>query len=276
MKQNKDNMLGLPLAKKVEMFFSLDLTQADLERLSGVNENAIMVLSRAKGELFKSQTRSVTVETAEKIETVVNKFVHEGKFENVDKNTPDGMKLSEKMKYVLNMDIPTAELSRELGLNIMIVSKLRRGITEISRTRLRNASKFEEIFAKYLYTDKIELVQKDDKLITRKAVKNEELSNSIYGVLRQYRYGLYLVYDEDNDIQNMKLFNEINKHVTSGESSFNINHSDDEIDKSFLVDFKFQVTIESDKDESTFEIINHQTKTPFNLFDSSVDKRKAM
>lgn len=60
------------------------------------------------------------------------------------------MRLSEKVKIVLNSDISAYKIRKETGIDTSTISRLRKGESKIENTTLGIAERLEDLYNKYL------------------------------------------------------------------------------------------------------------------------------
>lgn len=273
---SKENLLGLPIYKKIEMFLNLDLKQSDIQRLTGLNENLVMTLSHEKRDNKEGKYLNMSVAGGQAIADAFDKMVHQGRFPSINPNTPDGISLAQKIRYVFSLPLSYSELSKMIGISAQQVSFIKRGGSSIDNIKLTTAIRFEDIFKQYLYSDQLELILKDTKTVANRNVDNNELVDNIYKVIREYRLGNYLIIDTHDKVEHAKLYQNIKQNIQNGVTKFNIEHVDTVLNRDFELHFNFDFNIEYGEDTSHVEIINNEERVPYGISDSSVDKSKAM
>lgn len=273
---SKENLLGLPIYQKIEMFFDLDLKQSDIQRLTGLNENLVMTLSHEKRDNKEGKYLNISVAGGQAIADTFDKMVHQGRFPSINPNTPNGISLAQKIRYVFSLPLSYTELSKMLGISAQQTSFIKRGGSSIDNIKLTTAIRFENIFKQYLYSDQLELVLKDTKTVANRNIENNNLVDDIYKTIREYRLGKYLIIDTHDKSEHAKLYQSIKANIQNGISSFNIEHVDTVLNRDFELHFKFNFKIAYGENSSHVEIVNNEERVPKGLFDSSVDKSQVM
>lgn len=262
--QELKEIVGLPIQEKVARVVDSNYTIHELYQLTGVNESTLTRLTEERDKPVKERSASLKLESAEKIAGRFDEMVHDGKFPEINRNTHDGITLREKVKYILNLDLKTTEIAELTGAKYISVAKLRTKENDLGHTMINNLVPFEKAFEKMVASGMIKLDQETEHLVvgSRKSSINTLVSD-IYKAIREYRYGHYLVIDED-DIETQKsVYEDIKDNVNGYVNLFNISYVDDIIDNNFNVSFNFIVKISSASNGSvTFKIINKQVKKP--------------
>lgn len=273
---NKDNLLGLPIYDKINTFMNLNLNNIDIQRLTGLNENLVMNLTHERKNDIDNKYLNISVKSGQAIADAFDKMVHQGHFPNINPKTPNGLSLSQKIKYVLQLKFNNSELAKMVDITPQQVYQIKKGGSSINGIKLPTAIKFEKLFKQYLYTDDFNFILKDSKLVLKRNVKKDDLGKTIYHTIREYREGNYLIIDTHDVREQISIYNSIKHALDNGVKSFEINHTDNVLNRDFELNFNFLCTIDYGEDECHLEIVNHETKVPFNLFDSSIDNAKAI
>lgn len=252
---DKDKLIGMPIMEKVARFVDLDMSNNELELLSGVNDATMNRLSKEKGIPVDQRDTSISLENAEKIANAFDRMVHAGKFPDINKDSFDGFPLHEKVRLILNMNLSHTELANSLGTYYMVISKLRRGLIDIKKARISTLQLFENAFKTFIYTSDLSLEQ-SDVITSQLDVTSENLLNDIYKPIRNFRFEKYLVIDEDNTKLQRQIKSKIENYIEEGFNQFSIEFADNEIDNDYNLEFNFKVDI----DDKSLNL--HYFKTP--------------
>lgn len=258
------DITGLPIQEKVARVIDCGYTAHELYQLTGVNDSTISRLLEEKGKPVNERSTTLKLESAEKIAGRFDEMVHDGKFSDVDRNTHDGIPLREKVKYILNLDLKTTEITELTGAKYISVAKLRTKENDLGHTMISNLVPFENTFERMVDSGMIKLDQETEHIVVSSVKTNKNtLISDIYKAIREYRFGNYLVIDEDDTGTQKSLYKTIEENVENGNYLFNFNYTDKIISKNFTVHFNFIIKITDDnKGNIDFKIINKQTKKP--------------
>lgn len=262
--QELKEIVGLPIQEKVARVVDSNYTIHELYQLTGVNESTLTRLTEERDKPVKERSASLKLESAEKIANKFDEMVHDGKFPEIDRNTHDGIPLREKVKYILNLDLKTTVITELTGAKYISVAKLRTKENNLGHTMINNLVPFENAFEKMVASGMIKLDQETEHLVvgSQRSSRNNLVSD-IYKAIREYRYGNYLVVDEDDAETQRYIYEEIKNNVNGYVNLFNIFYHDNIIDDNFKLSFNFIVKVSPALDGSvTIKIINKQVKKP--------------
>lgn len=256
---DKEKLIGISITEKINRLLGLDITNYQISKLAGTKENTVRRLRAEFEKPAEERNYKTSLYNAEKFSDAFDRLLKDGAFEDLDKDTPVGLSLREKTKYVLRMDVSMKELADMLDLPYVNVTKIKTSTKGLDMVRLNNLVHFETLFNSLVLSDMINLEQKSDHDLAINRPTNN-FKKDIYKELREFRYGNYLVIDEYDFETHKEIIDLIDSAFDNIKDNFSFKYTDSIIDDDYTVQFDFKIVINSL--ESTFSIRCVTTKIP--------------
>lgn len=259
-----EDVIGVPIKEQISSILNLNKSPRDLEVITQVNSGTLNNIKRGKDNKKSDSITRMNVENAEKFSMAYSRLVSDGVIRG--QNKPSGLRISEKVKYILRTKMSSKELSKLLKVTKQTVS-VHRESSNICKISLKKALAYEKLFNDLCRKEKMNLITEKYYTADQKsAIDYSDISQKIYESLRMFRCGCYLVFDEYDFYKNYILKEKIENHLKNRDSDFKIIKEDLEIDNDYDLKFIFNVLIDYG-DKCNYKIALRLVKMPKNLMD---------
>lgn len=259
-----EDVIGVPIKEQISAILNLNKSPRELEAITQVNAGTLNNIIKNKDDEKNNSITRMNVENAEKFSMAYSRLVSDGVIGNI--NNSNGLRISEKVKYILRLNIDSNELSKILNITRQTVN-IHRQSSNICGILLRKALAYEKLFNDLCINKSLNLItEKEYLVVQKKSMDHSGIFQEIYESLRMYRYGRYLVFDEYDFYKNYVLKEKIENHLKNKDSDFKIIKEDLEIDNDYDLKFIFNVLIDYG-DKCDYKISLRLVKIPKKLMD---------
>lgn len=259
-----EDVIGVPIKEQISSILNLNKSPRELEVITQVNAGTLNNIIKNKDDEKNNSITRMNVENAEKFSMAYSRLVSDGVIGNL--NNSNGLRISEKVKYILRSKIDSNELAKILKITRQTVN-FHRESSNICGIQLRKALSYEKLFNDLCRNKKINLItERQCMVVQKKSTDYSGIFQKVYESLRMYRYGRYLVFDEYDFYKNHVLKEKIENHLKNKDIDFKIIKEDLEIDNDYDLKFIFNVLIDYG-DKCNYKIYLRLVKTPKKLTD---------